>query len=100
MSKKSIIQRQLKKILLVNKYFKKRKNLVNQIKNINSLENSYLIYKKIEKLPKNSCKIRLRNRCWKTGKGKSYYRFFGLCRNTIKDFANECLLPGLIKSSW
>lgn len=100
MTKKSIIQRQLKKIKLINKYFKKRIIIINELKNKNSLKNIFLLYKKIEKLPKNSSLVRLKNRCWKTGKSKSYYKFFGLCRNVIKEFAYECILPGIIKSSW
>jgi small subunit ribosomal protein S14 len=100
MAKKSILQRELLKEKLVNKFLIKRKYILKQLKKVNKLNILFLLYKKIQKLPKNSNKIRLRNRCWKTGKARGYYSFFGLCRNIIKNSAYNCILPGLIKSSW
>ena len=55
---------------------------------------------KLQKLPKDSSKVRLKNRCWKTGRGKSVFRDFGLCRNVVREMANQGLLPGVVKSSW
>jgi small subunit ribosomal protein S14 len=51
-------------------------------------------------LPPNSLPIRLRNRCWKTGRSRGVYRDFGLSRHVIREMAHQCLLPGLIKASW
>jgi small subunit ribosomal protein S14 len=55
---------------------------------------------KLQKLPRDSSKTRLKNRCWKTGRGKSVFRDFGLCRNMVREMANQGLLPGVVKSSW
>lgn len=100
MAKKSMLERELKRKLLVQKYSKKRKELLILFKKANSLEEKLEISSKIQQLPKNSSRIRLRNRCWKTGRPRGYYRFFGLCRNALREMAHECLLPGLTKSSW
>lgn len=100
MIRKSIIERNIKKKTLIQKYLFKRKFILKQLKTVNPFISSFILYKKIQKLAKNTNKIRLKNRCWKSNKGKSYYRFFGLSRNIIKNFADKCILPGLIKSSW
>jgi small subunit ribosomal protein S14 len=100
MIKKSIIQRKYLKEKLIKKYYTKRNDILLEIKKTKNLNDIFLMYKKLEKLPKNSCKIRLRNHCWKTAKSKSYYNFFGLCRNLIKNYSENCFLPGIIKSSW
>ena len=51
-------------------------------------------------MPPNSLPVRLRNRCWKTGRSRGVYRDFGLSRHVIREMAHQCLLPGLIKASW
>lgn len=100
MAKKSMKARELKRKQLVQKYEIKRKSLLNQLKSAESLEQRFEISEKIQKLPNNSAKVRVRNRCWKTGKPRGYSRFFGLCRNALREMANEGLLPGVTKSSW
>ncbi len=100
MAKKGMLERELKRKKLVKKYSEKRQDLLNKLKTSFSLEEKFEINEKIQKLPRNSSRIRLRNRCWKTGKARGYYSFFGLCRNIIKNSAYNCILPGLIKSSW
>jgi small subunit ribosomal protein S14 len=54
----------------------------------------------LENLPLNSMKIRLRNRCFVTGRPRGFYRDFGLSRNMLRYMGHECLLPGLTKASW
>ena len=95
-----MLEREVKRKKLVQKYSEKRKVLVNQLKKKNSLEEIFKINEKIQKLPRNSSALRLRNRCWKTGKPRGYSRFFGLCRNAIRELAHDCFLPGVTKSSW
>ena len=56
--------------------------------------------KKLQKLPRNSAPTRVRNRCWKTGRPHGYFRFFGLCRNAVRELAHDCVLPGVTKASW
>jgi small subunit ribosomal protein S14 len=100
MAKKSMLERERKRIKLVKKYSEKRKALLNELKMANSLDTIFEINEKIQKLPRNSSRIRLRNRCWKTGRPRGYFRFFGLCRNALRELAHDCFLPGVTKSSW
>jgi small subunit ribosomal protein S14 len=100
MAKKAMLQRESKRIKLVSKYSEKRKSLLSELKNVTSLEEKFIINEKIQKLPRNSSNIRLRNRCWKTGRPRGYFRFFGLCRNVVREMANDCFLPGVTKASW
>jgi len=85
---------------LINKYSIKRKLLVEQLKKVDSLDDIFELNEKIQKLPRNSSRTRLRNRCWKTGRPRGYSRFFGLCRNAVRELAHECILPGVTKASW
>ena len=85
MAKKSMLEREYKRKKLVTKYSEKRKNILNELKNANSLEEKFSLNEKIQKLPRNSSSIRIRNRCWKTGKPRGFFRFFGLCRNVIRE---------------
>ncbi len=100
MIKKSIIQRNLKKIKLIKKYKNKRLLLLQLINNSKNNEEKFLNIKKLQKLPKNSILIRYKNRCWKTGRAKGYYRFFGLCRHILREFTHLGYIPGVHKSSW
>jgi small subunit ribosomal protein S14 len=100
MAKKSMIQRELKRFNLVFKFSKKRSIIKEKLKYANDLNLIFSFQKSLQKLPKNSLPIRLRNRCWKTGRSRGFYRDFGLSRHVIREMAHECLLPGVIKSSW
>jgi small subunit ribosomal protein S14 len=100
MAKKSMLEREKKRKLCVQKYSEKRKKLLSSYKKAISLEEKFEISKKIQQLPRDSARIRIRNRCWKTGRPRGYFRFFGLCRNALREMAHECLLPGVTKSSW
>ena len=79
-----MLERELKRKKLVNKYSEKREKLLKELKNCTSLEQIFEINAKIQKLPRNSSRIRLRNRCWKTGRPRGYFRYFGLCRNVVR----------------
>ena len=100
MIKKSILIRQIKRQNLISVYKLKRNNLKKNNQNIKSLNDLYIYYKKIQKLPRDSSSVRSNNRCWKTGKARGYYRFFGLCRIALRELALTGFLPGIIKSSW
>jgi len=95
-----MLERESKRKKLVARYSKKRQEILNQLKEVNSLEEIFALNEKIQKLPRNSSAIRVRNRCWKTGRPRGYYRYFGLCRNVVREFAHDCLLPGVTKASW
>lgn len=100
MPKKSILQRELKRKKLIVKYFLKRKSYLKKVKDLSSFNEMLNFSFKLQKLPKNSIQTRFKNRCWKTGKSRGFFRFFGLCRNVVRELANDCFLPGIIKSSW
>lgn len=54
----------------------------------------------LQKLPKNSCKVRMRNRCKLTGRPRGYMRLFGISRVTFREMATFGKIPGVTKSSW
>ena len=100
MAKQSVIKRQLKREALVEKYAVMRKTLKQEMKTADSFDKKLVIHTKLQKLPRDSAKVRLKNRCWKTGRARSVFRDFGLCRHMVRQMGNEGLLPGVIKSSW
>ena len=100
MAKKSMIQRELKRINLNNKYRTKRENLLKQYKKTKGFKLKLQIHLKIQQLPRNSARNRIRNRCWKTGRSRGYYKDFGLSRHVLREMTHKCLLPGVSKSSW
>ena len=100
MAKKSMLERELKRKKLVSRYSKRREEILKELKKVDSLEQIFALNEKLQKLPRNSSSIRMRNRCWKTGRPRGYYRHFGLCRNVVREFAHDCLLPGVTKASW
>ncbi len=89
MAKKSIIARQAKRERLVAKYAAKRKQLKEEGK-----------WDELDKLPKNSSAVRLKNRCQLTGRPKGYMRKFGINRVTFRKMALEGKIPGITKASW
>ncbi|MES2622653.1 MAG: 30S ribosomal protein S14 [Bacteroidota bacterium] len=89
MAKKSVEARQRKREALVKKFAEKRKAL----KEAGD-------WAGLDKLPKNSSKVRLRNRCALTGRGRGYVRMFGVSRIKFRDLATEGKIPGITKSSW
>jgi small subunit ribosomal protein S14 len=100
MAKKSMLEREKKRKKLVTKYSEKRKLILNELKLANGLDEIFALNEKLQKLPRNSSKSRIRNRCWKTGRPRGYFRHFGLCRNALRELAHDCFLPGVIKASW
>lgn len=100
MAKQSMLQREIKRKKLIKHYKEKREKLLRKAKTSTNLEEKLCFYFKIQKLPRNSAINRLRNRCWKTGRPRGYFRFFGLCRNALRELTLDCYLPGVIKSSW
>ena len=57
-------------------------------------------WKALDEMPKNSSKVRLKNRCQITGRPKGYVRYFGLSRIMVRDMALNGKIPGLKKASW
>mmetsp|Transcript_12661 Transcript_12661/g.42809 ORF Transcript_12661/g.42809 Transcript_12661/m.42809 type:complete len:101 (+) Transcript_12661:8-310(+) len=100
MAKKNMIEKEKKRIALSKKYELKREELRKKLKEVDSIEEKFLVSSQLEKLPRNGMKVRIKNRCWVTGRSRSYYRDFGLARHSLREMAHEGLLPGLKKSSW
>ncbi|NIR30693.1 MAG: 30S ribosomal protein S14 [Gammaproteobacteria bacterium] len=101
MAKQAIINREAKRARLVKKYAAKRAALKARLKqpNVGADEREEL-QRKLQKLPRNSSPVRLRNRCRATGRPHGYYRKFGLARNKLREAAMRGDVPGLVKGSW
>lgn len=95
-----MIEREKKRIRLEQKYAVKRSSLLQDYKNESSFIGKLEIHSKIQQLPRNSSKNRIRNRCWKTGRPRGVFSDFGISRHVFREMAHQCLLPGVTKSSW
>ncbi len=101
MAKTSAIQRNLKRIKLSKKFDKKRKKLKAIVRNKKlPLIERFLAQLKLSKLPKNSSKIRIRNRCAITGRPHGVYRKLKISRIALREMASSGKIPGMTKSSW
>ena len=101
MAKTSAINKNNKIIKLSNKFFKKRKALKKIIMNKNlSLEERFKAQQKLSKLPRNSSKTRVMNRCQITGRPHGVYRKLKISRIALRQLGLQGKIPGMIKSSW
>ena len=101
MAKTSIVERNKKREQLTAKYAEKRAQLKAVLANPEtSDEDFYTAQRKLAKLPRNSSKVRLRNRCSITGRPRAYNGKFGLSRITFRELATSGQLPGVTKASW
>ena len=101
MAKVSSIQKNLKRIRLVKKFLKKREDLKKIIKDKKlPLAERFAAQLKIAKLPRNSAKNRVRNRCEITGRPHGFYRKLRISRIALRDLASKGKIPGMTKSSW
>ncbi|WP_026182167.1 30S ribosomal protein S14 [Thioalkalivibrio sp. AKL6] len=101
MAKTSMLEREKKRERMVNKYAAKRAELkailVDETK---SSEERLAAMHALQKLPRDSARVRQTNRCGVTGRPKGYYRRFGLGRNKLREHAMKGEIPGLRKASW
>ena len=101
MAKTSAIQRNLKRIKLAKKFDKKRQELKKIINNKKlPLEQRFTAQLKLAKLPRNSARIRIRNRCEITGRPHGVYRKLRISRIALRELASKGRIPGMTKSSW
>lgn len=63
-------------------------------------EERFLARLKLAELPRNANPTRIRNRCEVTGRPRAYYRKFRMSRVSLRELANQGLIPGVVKSSW
>ncbi|MFO7789496.1 MAG: 30S ribosomal protein S14 [Bacteroidota bacterium] len=89
MAKESMKARERKRKKMVEKYADKRERLKSE-GNLDALH----------KLPRNSSKVRMHNRCSITGRPKGYMRQFGVSRIVFREMASNGLIPGVKKASW
>ncbi len=89
MAKESMKARESKRARMVEKYAEKRAAL-----------KAAGEWEKLQKLPLNSSRVRLHNRCKLTGRPRGYMRVFGISRNVFRLMALEGKIPGVTKSSW
>lgn len=86
---------------LVKKYEGIRDELRRKIRDQDlSFEEKLMAQAKMQALPRDSNRVRLRNRCLVTGRSRGVYRKFGLARNKLREYAMSGLIPGLRKASW
>ena len=101
MAKKAMIERELKRQKLVEKYAAKRAVLKEIAKDEKMpMEERFKARLKLAKLPRNSSPSRLHNRCQLTGRPHAYYRKMKLSRIALRDLGSQGQIPGLVKSSW
>ena len=101
MAKKSMIAREVKRANLIKKHQTKRDALKEIIRSPNSsFEDKESAQLQLQKLPRDSSKSRLRNRCNLTGRPHGYYRKFGLSRNKLREATMRGDVPGVTKASW
>ena len=100
MAKQNMLQREIKRKNLIQKYSKKRQEILELLKKTQNLTEIFNIQRKLQRLPGNSLPIRLKNRCWKTGRSRGFYRDFGLSRHVLREMFHGGLLPGVTKASW
>ena len=101
MAKISAIQNNLNKTKKVKKFSARRAALKAKINDSNSsVEERFDLAIKLSELPKNSSKIRLRNRCELTGRPRGYYRKLKISRIALRELASQGQIPGMTKSSW
>ena len=101
MAKISAINKNNKRIKLSNKYFKKRRSLKKIIMDKKlTLEERFKAQQKLSKLPRNSAKVRVRNRCQITGRPHGVYRKLKISRIALRQLGLEGKIPGMVKSSW
>ena len=101
MAKTSAIERNLKRIRMSKRFDNKRKKLKAITRNKKlPLNERFAAQLKLSKLPKNSSKIRIRNRCEITGRPHGVYRKLRISRIALRKMASSGKIPGMTKSSW
>jgi len=100
-AKKSAVENNLRKRRLVKKYAGRRKRLL-EVANDDArpMEERFEARIKLAALPRNGSAVRIRNRCEVTGRPRGVYRKMKMSRIAIREFGNQGLIPGLVKSSW
>ena len=100
MAKKRIIERECNRLKLVRKYKSLREKNKDMFYKRETFKDRLKIHRELQKAPRNSAPVRLRNRCQISGRPRGYFRDFGLSRHFLREIAHQGVLPGIRKSSW
>ncbi len=101
MAKKSSVEKNNRRKLLVARYLKQRQELKAVVKNpASSMQERMEAQAKLSALPRNSSPVRVRNRCALTGRARGYMGMFQLSRIMFRELALQGVLPGVKKTSW
>ena len=101
MAKKSSIEKNNNRKQLVERLAAKRAALKTTANDESlSMEERFEARLKLAEMPRNSARIRLRNRCEVSGRSRSVYRKMKMSRIALRELGNKGLIPGLVKSSW
>lgn len=102
MAKKSMINREEKRLKAVQKFANKRLELKEIIRKVDTFseEERAAAQEKLQKLPRNASPARVQRRCRITGRPHAVYRKFGLSRNKLRELAMRGEVPGVKKASW
>ena len=101
MAKMSAVNKNNKRIKLSDKLYKKRQMLKKIIMDKKlPLEERFKAQQKLSKLPRNSAKVRVMNRCQITGRPHGVYRKLKISRIALRQLGLEGKIPGMVKSSW
>lgn len=101
MAKKSMVERQKRRLRTVQRYAAKRAELRKIIRSpISTDDEREAAQLKLQALPRDASPVRLRNRCSISGRPQGYYRKFGLARNKLREATMRGEIPGLSKASW
>ena len=101
MAQTSVVQRNIKRRRMVKSAANKRAKLKAIIKDRDTTdEDRFAAVTKLSQVPRNSSKVRIRNRCELTGRPRATYRKFKMARNKLREYASKGMIPGMVKSSW
>ena len=101
MAKVSAVNKNDKRIKLSNRLYSKREKLKKIVMNKKlPLEERFKAQQKLSKLPRNSSRVRVRNRCQITGRPHGVYRKLKISRIALRQLGLQGKIPGLVKSSW
>jgi len=101
MAKKSAVEKNLRRIKMVQRYAAKRARLkvLARDKSI-SAEDRFAARLKLAEMPRDGSEVRIRNRCMLTGRPRAVYRKFKISRIALRELASVGMIPGMVKSSW
>ena len=98
---KALVAKQARRQKLVDRNWEKRQKLKKIVRDLTRSDEDRLVaQEQLNKLPRNSSPVRLRNRCRLTGRPRGYLRKFQMSRLCFRELANNGMIPGVFKASW